>query len=189
MSIVPGQREGCCYELAILKEGSMSITSAISQGPLYIRIWRDRVCVRNVKNGHEFDDEAVLAISNDSIVRGKKRRVVEAVGAEARTTPYDLVYPFQHPRVVLSEIAAGEKLLMYAYRQVHGRWFEFAAPIAIVHCLIDIDGGISPIEERALSWLAEAAGARKVHYWSGRILTDQEILSDQYVHELSDRPF
>lgn len=167
----------------------MSIISTISQGPYYVRIWRDRISVRNVKNGRDFSDEAVLAISNNTVIRGKKKKVIEAVGTAARATDYQLVYPFQHSRVVLSNIAAAEKLLMYAYRQVLGQWFEFGAPIVIVQCLIEMDGGVSPIEERALMWMAEAAGARKVHYWSGRNLTDQEILTGEYVKELAEQSF
>lgn len=165
----------------------MSILSTISQGPYYVRIWRDRISLRNANNGQEFNDEAILAISSNTVIRGKQKKVIEAIGTAARSTDYELVYPFQHSRVVLSNIAAGEKLLMHAYRQVLGRWFEFAAPIVIIHCLIEVDGGISPIEERALMWMAEAAGARKVHYWTGRNLTDQEILTGEYTRELSER--
>lgn len=60
---------------------------------------------------------------------------------------------------------------------MHRRAWLAASPHIVIHPLGDPEGGFTQVELRALRELANAAGASKVNVWTGRPLTDEELLT------------
>ena len=145
----------------------------LAGGPYYVRLRRNRINVRDASGGREFDDEPLLALSDGDQPR------IEAIGVAARRTTNRIVNPFSHPRAIVADFVAAEKLLQHAFREVSARRLIRPAPIAVMHWVDDLEGGLTQIENRVLRELGEAAGARRV-YWQGRELTNEELRSGTY---------
>lgn len=84
--------------------------------------------------------------------------------------------PFQHPRVLIDDFIGGEKIVQYAIRELFGKKFISPSPVVVLHPDLELDGGLTQIEARALREMAEGAGARRVYLHYGRPLTDKEVL-------------
>jgi len=85
--------------------------------------------------------------------------------------------PFQHPRILIEDFAGAEKVVQYAIKELFGRRLLSPSPIVVLHPDIELEGGLTQIEARALREMAEGAGARKVYIYYGRQLSDQEVAS------------
>lgn len=144
-------------------------------GPIYVRITRQRLLARDVRYGKEVDLEPLVALTRDPEPK------VAAIGAEARIVgPYDVVNPFDHPRSILSDFGAAEKLLQHAFFVLfEGRWLR-PSPVVIIHPLEKVEGGLTALEHRALRELGVAAGARRVYVWEGRELIDSELSDGKF---------
>lgn len=141
---------------------------------MYVRIWKNRISVRDVRTGEQFNDEPLIAFEN-----GPRKKVV-AVGREARreaTSRADLNIGngFDHPRSILGDFVLAEKALRHAFGQLYKERYFQPSPVVVMHPIEKLDGGLTDIERRALLELAEGAGARKAYVWTGRELTDGEL--------------
>lgn len=151
-----------------------AIRSALSGGPYYVRLRRERLIVRNASTGAVFDDLPLIALS------GEPKRRVLTVGRAARAASTSCVNPFQHPRILIADFLVAEVLLRYAFHAVSpGGWLQ-PSPLVVCHVLEPLDGGLSQIESRALMELMAGAGARDTVLWEGRELTDLELRSGAY---------
>lgn len=150
------------------------LRASLSGGPYYVRIRRDRLTIRDVRGGGYFDDEPLVALTQDDPPK------IEAIGAIARTTSSITINPFDHPRVFVADFLVAERVLNHAFRVVAGGRPFRVAPIAVVHVTEDLEGGLSPIETRAIHELFDNVGARKTYFWDGRELTDDELRSGVY---------
>lgn len=139
-----------------------------------MRLRRDRLSVRNASTGALFDDEPLIALSDEPRPR------VLAIGTAARAAGARCVNPFQHPRILIADFLVAEVLLKYAYRAVSPHGWLVPSPVAVGHVLERLDGGLSQIERRALMELLEGAGARSAFLWEGRELTDAELHAGAY---------
>jgi len=139
----------------------------IASGPYYVRLNRRRITVRNIATGAQFECTACLSI-NDS-------KTIVSVGEPISPNATSTIWPFKHPRILIEDFTAAEKLIRHALRQLTKARIIQPSPIVIVHPDLDLEGGITQIESRALMEIAEACGARKVHVHYGRQLTDQEV--------------
>lgn len=132
-----------------------------SKPRVYIRVTRDRITARNLNTQAEFSDEAMIAFTTDA--RGQKR--VLAVGATAREAQdyqgAEIIWPFKHPRLAVSDFDAGAALVQHALLKVRRKMSAFL-PIVIMHWADKLEGGLHPIEARALEEMAQAAGATQV---------------------------
>lgn len=151
-----------------------SIRAALSGGPYYVRLRRNRLVVRNASTGAVFDDEPLVALSSE-----RRPRVI-ALGAAARTASTVAVNPFQHPRILIADFLLAEALLRHAFRAVSPRSWIRPSPIAVCHVVESLEGGLTQIECRALMEMMEGAGAQNAFLWEGRELTDQELRSGAY---------
>jgi len=125
---------------------------------IFIRISADRLFVKNLKNGHVFDETATVYFADAT-----KKVAIAASDAAARSNAISLS-PFKdHPRLLISDFLAAEALLKYAVRRVSGGLSIFA-PVFIVEVTRPLEGGIAAIELRALEELCMAAGARRMLY-------------------------
>ena len=150
------------------------VRAALSGGPYYVRLRRDRLVVRNASTGARFDDKPIVVLSN-----GPKRRVV-GVGAAATAASSTSINPFQHPRILIADFLVAEALLKYAFHAISPRSWVQPSPIAVCHVVEPLEGGLSQIEARALMEMMEGAGARQSFLWEGRELSDAELRSGAY---------
>jgi rod shape-determining protein MreB len=145
---------------------------------LYIQIAPDRITIRNPKTGVIVSEVPEMAIGTAS-----KEKIL-AVGPQARAAAArqgaQLVNPFAHPRSLVSDFTVAEQLLKHYVRQVQGRSLLAISPIIVIHPLGNPEGGFTQVERRAFSEMARGAGASQVIVWTGRPLTDQEVLTRQF---------
>jgi rod shape-determining protein MreB len=151
------------------------VSALLSGGPYYVRLQRDRIRVRDASGSGYYDDEPLVAISDEDPPK------IEAIGSEARAASSNCINPFLHPRVFLADFLVAEKVVLYAFTATsQGRSFR-VSPIVVLHITEELDGGLTWIERRALIELFESAGARKVHFWEGRELSDDELRNGIYL--------
>lgn len=142
---------------------------------LYVQISPERLTIRKPKSGHALSEVPEMAIG-----RQPDRRII-AVGEQARPAAAaqsaDLVNPFAHPRSLLSDFSVAEELLKRQLKRMQPRAWLAASPHIVIHPLGDPLGGFTQVELRAFRELASAVGASKVDVWTGRALTDEELLA------------
>jgi rod shape-determining protein MreB and related proteins len=142
---------------------------------VYIQISPERLTLRNLKTGESISEVPELAIS------ASPKPTILAVGPEARTAAAsqsaELVNPFAHPRTLVSDFTVAEQLLRHQLRRILGSSLLRIAPCVVIHPLGSPAGGFTQVERRAFREMALGAGASEVFVWSGRPLTDQEVMS------------
>lgn len=142
---------------------------------LYVQISPERLTLRNPKSGQNLSEVPELAFGLPP-----DRKLI-AVGALARLAAAsqraEIVNPFAHPRSLISDFTVAEQLLRHQLKALHRRSWLAASPHIVVHPLGEPAGGFTQVELRALRELASAAGASKVNVWTGRALTDEELLT------------
>lgn len=133
---------------------------------IFVRISADRLFVKNLQNGHVFDETATVYFADAT-----RKVAIAASDAAARPGAVSLS-PFKdHPRLLISDFLAAEALLKYAVRRVSGG-FSFVSPVFIVEVTRVLEGGVAPIELRALEELCMAAGARRMMYLAPGAMED-----------------
>jgi rod shape-determining protein MreB len=144
---------------------------------VYVQISPERLTLKNLKTGESIAEVPELAISAPP-----KPRIL-AVGSQARVAaasqPSEVVNPFAHPRSLVSDFTVAEQLLKHQLRRISGNTLLSLAPYVVVHPLGAPAGGFTQVERRAFREMAIGAGASEVHVWTGRPLTDQELLSKE----------
>lgn len=143
------------------------LLGAISGGPLYIRVNRERIAIRNVSSGNVFECRPLLGIDSSNRVA--------SVGYPVSPDAVRQINPFDHPRVLVDDFMIAEKIFAYAIREISGMTYFRPAPVVLVHPDIDLKGGLTPIEVRVLRELAENAGARKTFIHYGQVLSDDDV--------------
>jgi rod shape-determining protein MreB len=144
---------------------------------IYIQVSPDRLVVKNVKSGESIAEVPELAISPPP-----KPKIL-AVGPQARVVaasqPAQVFNPFAHPRSLVSDFTVAEQLIKHQLRRITGSSLLSVAPCVVMHPLGSPAGGFTQVERRAFREMALGAGASEVFVWTGRPLTDQEVLSRQ----------
>lgn len=129
-----------------------------------MEITQQELRVFSFTDAASYIDEPLIAIE----VAGKKESI-RAVGGASRncTGPgVKLFNPFRHRRSMVSNFTYAQEILRFAFKSVHGKVFQ-AAPRVIMHQLEKNEGGLTDIEARVLSELAQGAGAREVVVYQG----------------------
>src|SRR5688572_1360193 len=93
----------------------------------YVRISPETVSFTNVKTGEVLQEPAHLAADGGAVVR-----------------------PFAHRRALVSDFAAGERLLKTLLTRVAGKSLLRPSPRLVLHPLGNPEGGFTQIELRAL---------------------------------------
>ncbi|HEY1131104.1 MAG TPA: rod shape-determining protein [Roseateles sp.] len=144
---------------------------------IYVQISPERLTLKNLKTGESISEVPELAISSPP------RPKILAVGPQARAAAAshaaDVVNPFAHPRSLVSDFTVAEQLLKHQMRRVLGRSLLTFAPYVVLHPLGAPAGGFTQVERRAFREMALGAGASQVRVWTGRPLTEEELLSRQ----------
>jgi hypothetical protein len=125
--------------------------------------------MRDVSSGGSF--EALAKLGLDSANR------IVAIGDMSAPGIVRILEPFDHPRVVIADGLAASKLLQYGMQQMaQSKWIS-PAPILIIQPDVDLTGGLSEMENRALLELGKAAGARQTFVHYGNSLSDQDVMT------------
>jgi len=143
------------------------VRGLLTGGPFYLRFNRDRVSVRNVSTGEVVEVAAKLGLDAADIILSVGDPIDPSAVRELR--------PFQHPRVLIDDFAGGEKIVQFAFWRLYGKRGIRPSPIVVMHPDLELDGGVTQIEARALREMAEGAGARRVYLHYGQALTDEEV--------------
>jgi rod shape-determining protein MreB len=158
-------------------------------GPFYIRLSAKTLSIRDVAQKRSVEMLPLAAIDH----RQSPSKVL-AVGHDAKnltlTEGQVLVNPFDHPRSILADFTVAEKLLMHGIRQLASSALLRPSPLVIIHPLEHLEGGLTPVEVRALMELATSAGARSAAVWTGPELVDTQITGHLYPgdHWLPEQP-
>ncbi len=141
---------------------------------IYIQISPELLTLKNVKTGASIAEVPELAIS------GPPAKIL-GVGPQARlavaSQPAEVVNPFAHPRTLVSDFTVAEQLIKHQMRRLLGNSLLSISPRVVIHPLGSPAGGFTQVERRAFHEMAIGAGASEAHVWTGRQLTDQELLS------------
>lgn len=142
---------------------------------VYVQVSPERLTLRNLKTGVSISEVPELAIS------ARPKPKILAVGPQARVAAAseraEVVNPFAHPRSLVSDFTVAEQLLKHQLRRVSANSLLSVSPCVVIHPLGSPAGGFTQVERRAFREMALGAGASEVHVWTGRPLTDQEVLS------------
>lgn len=145
---------------------------------LYIQISPEKLTLKNIKSGEVISEVPEVAIAYD-----KKTRIV-GTGNDAATQQSNptvkIIKPFAHPRTLVSDFTVAEQLLKTMVSRLLGSSIFTVSPKIVFHPLGDPAGGFTQVELRAFRELAYGAGASQVVVWTGRALTDQELISGSY---------
>jgi rod shape-determining protein MreB len=146
-----------------------SLIRIFSGGPCYVRIDRTSISIRDASTGATFESAAKLGLDSAN-------RIV-SVGDISSPNVVRIVEPFEHPRIVMSDFACASKLIQYGLHQLTRVKWITPSPILVLQPLMELTGGLSEIENRALLELGESAGARKTVIHCGKTLSDQEVIA------------
>lgn len=139
----------------------LNYIKAIFSNDLYIQIWENRIKISRLGTYEKYDQEPLIAIKN----KKKRKSPVVGIGDSVKTlgpTEYDkIVNPFKHPRVLVHDFSAAEKVIQHAVRSLHKGMWGPPAPRVIFHPMEKLEGGITEIEEKVYRELCMGAGARE----------------------------
>lgn len=141
---------------------------------IYVRIEAERLMLLHAQSGREWSDTPDVARHASS---GK----VKAVGREALALASDsdvaVGNGYRHPRTFIADFNLAELALKAMIPRVAPRsWFS-PAPVIVMHPRVQLTGGLTQVEIRAIHELAMGAGARKALDWEGDELTRQQVLT------------
>ncbi len=143
-------------------------------GPVYLRFDEQNIYLLEAGSGQELTDQPLVAVSR------AKPRAILGVGREAvarvreQGDEFELINPFDHPRLVLQAFDTAEKMLHYFLLKLQPK-SAIVRPLLVLHPARQLAGGLSDIEQRALTELGAGVGARKVYLWTGRALNLQDL--------------
>ena len=138
---------------------------------VYARLEPELLSLREVGSGRTLSEPPLAALSGQKVL---------AVGEAARLQGGEVVNPFRHPRTLLAEFTVAQAVLKGFLKKLYeGRWFQ-PAPLIVLHARVDLEGGLTQIERRALHELGMGAGAYRVLLWQGRDLMDDEMLAADF---------
>ncbi|WP_447590994.1 rod shape-determining protein [Aquipseudomonas campi] len=146
---------------------------------LYLKLRSQSLSGIHLPSGKTFNEPPLLAMQ---VLNGKRQAV--AVGEAARKlqgkVDVELLNGFEHPRSLLADFSIAEKTLQLFFRQLSPKSLFKPAPVVVLHPQEHLEGGLTQIEARGLHELCCCAGARKVHLWIGRELSQEELRSRQF---------
>ena len=132
----------------------------------------------SIQTKEVYDQEPLIAIET----KEKGEKVVFAIGNKCRSldsSKYQIINPFNHPRILLNDFQVAEKIIQHALREIHKARFFVPAPRVILQPMEKTEGGLSSVEERAFRELCLGAGAREVIIHVGTELVTHNLDFDE----------
>ena len=106
----------------------------------------------------------------------RNRIDVRDVGDEKRSLSLTPARSFTTERLLVGEFSNAAKLLKNGFKQMNKSVILAYRPFVVIQPMDMIENKISEVEERMLMELALGAGAYKAVVWTGRELTDKEVV-------------
>ncbi|CAG1770974.1 hypothetical protein BAC3_01462 [uncultured bacterium] len=141
---------------------------------VYIRLSIEYLSVLQVESNILFSDQPWVAIKEY-----KGKRQIISYGKLALTIKDNpdikIINGFKHPRTIIADFNIAELAMTYSVKQVFKHRKYCPSPIIIIHPMDEWEGGLTPVEIRALRELCCMAGARAVYCWQGLELSKNEL--------------
>jgi hypothetical protein len=146
---------------------------------LYLRLERKCLTLRSVTRAatspEPQTEAAVIA------VRLENRKVV-GVGDAAlewkNLDGFQLIWPFDHPRLLLSDPHAAVVLLRQLHRREHLR--ALLAPVMVIQIVDSYEGGLTEFELRVLRSVVIASGVATVAIYEGDESLSEIVLEEMF---------
>ncbi len=156
---------------------------------IYVQISVDLLKAVAIDYDTVFCEKPLIAITEDK--KGIKK--VAAIGNVAATISNAVcINPFKHPRTILADFSAAQRLLQQVIFELHTHKFLKPSPAIIIHPIEKLEGGLLELERRAFEELALGAGARDVVVYQGEALDVTKInfseLKKQYKSHIDAFP-
>lgn len=134
---------------------------------VYVQIWENRIKATEITSGNIYDEKPFIAIKKND----KGEEIVTCVGNNAELLKNELdtkiINPFSHPRALISNFVAAEKVLQHIIHTLSKHKFLAASPLTVIHPMEKLEGGLTQIELRAFKELALGAGSRESVVYQG----------------------
>ncbi len=138
---------------------------------IYVQIWADRIKATEINSGKIYDEKPFIAIKKNT----KGEETITVVGSNAELLKNDsgvkVINPFSHPRTLISNFMAAQKLLQYIIHSLSKQTFLLISPLIVIHPMEKLEGGLTQIEFRAFKELALGAGSRDSVVYQGAELS------------------
>jgi len=142
----------------------------------YIQVWEKRLKISKIDTDQIYDEEPLVAIKLDE---EGYRCIFETAGNSAKSfknqNGYEVVNPFSHPRLLVHDFVAAEKLLKFAFRELNKDKLLVPSSRIIFHPMEKLEGGVTGIEKKVYRELCKEAGAREVIIHVGSELSLYDI--------------
>jgi rod shape-determining protein MreB and related proteins len=92
-----------------------------------------------------------------------------------RTSAVDAQEAFTTRRNLVGEFGPAVDALERGFKELRLGIRYFSDPVAVMHPIAMVDGGLSGIEYRILFEIAEGAGAKRAEVWVGSELSDDQV--------------
>ncbi len=143
----------------------LTIVQGWFSNDLLVEIRENQLRVSSFSGDELFDENPLIAIE-----KIQEKSMILEIGSKAASITgvnVEVVNPFSHPRLMISNFTYAEKVLLHAIRSLFAARFFAPSPRVIIHQLEKNEGGLTEVEERVLRELALGAGAREVVVYSG----------------------
>lgn len=143
---------------------------------VYVQIWENRLKVTDIKTKQVYFDEKPLIVVQT--IPNQQAKPIVAIGNKAElatTSNTQIINPFSHPRMLLANFLAGEKVLQYTFSHCMGYKILRPKPFVIIHPMEKNAGGLTQVEKRAFHELALGAGAMDAVVYEGKELSIGEF--------------
>jgi hypothetical protein len=114
-------------------------------------------------------------LRNTVYVRVQPNRFLLRHLESGRTAISDAREAFTTSRILVGEYAPAVNALRSGFRELNLGLPFLSDPIAVMHPVAMVDGGLSGVEYRILFEIAEGAGAKRATVWVGGELTDDQV--------------
>lgn len=156
-----------------------SMIKKLFSSSVYVQLSEERIRVYHLESGASYEQRPFIAMDGSN----PKKVVIHAIGDDAYNVRldkrFDVSNPFSHPRLLVSSFMKAEKVLMHAIREVHKSKYFAPSPVAIIHPMDKLEGGVTDVECRLYRELALGAGAREVHLHVGEALSKTRFEVDK----------
>ena len=108
-------------------------------------------------------------------VRVHPNRFVLRHVESGRTATIDAHDAFTTRRILVGEYGPAVDALRRGFKELNYGLRYLSDPVAVMHPLAMVEGGLSGVEYRILFEVAEGAGAKRATVWVGAELTDDQV--------------
>ncbi|MDX1755745.1 MAG: rod shape-determining protein MreB [Marinobacter sp.] len=154
---------------------------------LYVQLWENRLKVTDSGTGRTFDETPKIKI----VTNQKGEKIISAIGTLADNTQEPnsaVINPFSHPRTLLADFTAAEKVLQHAFKTLSGNKYLSPSPAVVIQPMEKVDGGLTQIEHKAFKELALGAGARDAIVYEGEESSPSSINFAKMANEHTATP-